>query len=232
VGAVFNYAVKAGLATKTIAAEINRHDLPETTKAERRYLTHPQLLDLAEEMGRFETLTLVLGYCGCRFGEPAAPRIVETDTKTKWARRVPVPEPVWERLTGELPTESDALLFPGRKGGHLPLGEYRWVFDRALVTVRDAAKAKRRQKLADDGEVTTLTYPPLRYGVRKGPMKVVTLLTNSPKQLNHLGNQQTACRNLGSRAGKAGGPFVASSYVCSYRDKPERVVHHQQRLTQ
>jgi hypothetical protein len=63
-------------------------------------------------------------------------------------------------------------------------------------------------------------------------MKVVTLLTNSPKQLNHLGNQQIACGNLGSRAGKAGGPFVASSKVCSNRDKPERVVHHQQRLTQ
>lgn len=81
-----------------------------------------------------------------------------TDTKTKWSRRVPVPEPVWERLRGELPTESDALLFPGRKGGHLPLGECRWVFDRALVTVRDAAKAKRQQELADDGEVRTLTY--------------------------------------------------------------------------
>lgn len=34
--------------------------------------------------------------------------IVETDTKTKRSRRVPVPEPVWERLRGELPTESDA----------------------------------------------------------------------------------------------------------------------------
>ena len=38
------------------------------------YLTHPQLLDLAEEMGRFETLTSVLGYCGSRFGEAAALR--------------------------------------------------------------------------------------------------------------------------------------------------------------
>jgi hypothetical protein len=47
VGAVFNYAANAGLATKNIAAEINRrHDLPETTEAEQRYLTHPQLLDL------------------------------------------------------------------------------------------------------------------------------------------------------------------------------------------
>jgi integrase len=162
VGAVFNYAANAGLATKNIAAEINRHDPPETSKAEQRYLTHPQLPDLAEEMGRFETLTLVLGYCGCRFGEAAALRrkdvgdreitvrasatyvvgqgIVETDSKTKWSRRVPVPEPVWERLRGELPTESDALLFPGRKGGHLPLGEYRWVFDRAPVTVREYAR--------------------------------------------------------------------------------------------
>ncbi len=55
--------------------------------------------------------------------------IVETATKTKRTRRVPVPEPVWERLKGELPTEPDALVFPSRKGGHLPLGEYRWAFD-------------------------------------------------------------------------------------------------------
>jgi hypothetical protein len=34
--------------------------------------------------------------------------------------------------------------------------------------------------------------------------KVVTLLTNSPKQLNHEGNQQTARVNLGSKAGKGG----------------------------
>jgi hypothetical protein len=56
------------------------------------------------------------------------------------------------------------------------------------VTVRGAAKAKRQQELADDGEVRTLTYPPLRYGVRKGPMKVVTLLTKSAEQLDHVGN--------------------------------------------
>jgi hypothetical protein len=83
---------------------------------------------------------------------------VEADTKTKWSRRVPVSDPVWERLRGELPTESDAPLFPGREGGHLPLGECRWVFDRVLVTVRDAAKAERQQELADDREVRTLTY--------------------------------------------------------------------------
>jgi integrase len=181
-GAVFKYAVKAGLAAKNIAADINRrHDLPETGDAEQRYLTHTQLLHLAGETGRFETLTMVLGYCGLRFGEAAALRlkdvgdreivvrssatyvagqgIVETDTKTKRTRRVPVPEPVWERLKGELPTESDAFLFPSRKGGHLPLGEYRWAFDKALEKVREAAKAERRREIDENGDATTPDFP-------------------------------------------------------------------------
>jgi hypothetical protein len=72
---------------------------------------------------------------------PSAPRQHTSQDKGSWKRtpipngrvRVPVPDPVWERLRGELPTESDALLLPGREGGHLPLGECRWVFDRALV---------------------------------------------------------------------------------------------------
>lgn len=78
------------------------------------YLTHEQLLVLADAAGRFDVLTLVLGYCGLRFGEAAALRrrhignrqitvrasatavtgqgIVETDTtKTKRTRQVPVP---------------------------------------------------------------------------------------------------------------------------------------------
>jgi|SRR5271166_1116994 len=181
-GAVFKYAVKAGLATKNIAADINRRtDLPETRETEQHYLTHGQLLELANETGRFETLTLVLGYCGLRFGEATGLRckdvrdgeitvrssatyvakqgIVETDTKTKRTRRVPVPEPVWERLKKELPTEPDALVFPGRRGGHLPLGEYRWAFDSAVKRLRDVAAAKREEEVADNGEATTRDFP-------------------------------------------------------------------------
>jgi integrase len=181
-GAVFKYAVKAGLASKNIAADIDRrHDLPEAGEAEQRYLTHAQLLALAKQAGRFETMTLVLGYCGLRFSEVAALRrrhvgdreltimasatavagegIVESGTKTKRTRRVPVPEPVWERLKGELSAEADALVFPSRKGGYLTLGEYRWAFDRALGTVREAAKAKRQQEIADNGEAVTLDLP-------------------------------------------------------------------------
>ena len=182
IGAVFKYAVKAGLASKNVAAEIDRRrELPEAGEAEQKYLTHTQLLDLAGAAGRFETLTLVLGYCGLRFSEAAALRrkhvgdreltimasatavarqgIVESGTKTRRTRRVPLPAPVWNRLKSELPTESDALVFPSRKGGYLPLGEYRWTFDAALKSVQEATKAKRQQEIAGSGEATTPDFP-------------------------------------------------------------------------
>ena len=140
VSAVFKYAVKAGLASKNVAAETERrHDLPEASETERHYLTHKQLLDLARATERFETLILVLGYCGLRFGEAAAlcrkdvgdreitvrasatyvarQGILETGTKTKRTRHVPIPEPVWDRLQDQLPEDRDALVFPARKGG-------------------------------------------------------------------------------------------------------------------
>ena len=133
-GAVYKYAVKAGLASKNVAAEIERrHDLPKLGESERHYLTHRQLLDLARETGRFETMTLVLGYCGLRFGEVAALRrkdigkqqitvrssatyvagqgILETGTKTNRSRHVPVAAPIWELVKCELPAERDALVF-------------------------------------------------------------------------------------------------------------------------
>lgn len=189
-GAVFKYAVKAGLASKNVAAEIDRRrELPEAEEAEQKYLTHTQLLDLARAAGRFETLTLVLGYCGLRISEAAALRrkhvgdreltimasatavahegIVESGTKTRRIRRVPVPAPVWDRLKSELPTDSDALVFPSRKGGYLPLGEYRWAFDAALTTVREAAKAKRQQEIAGSGHAATPAFPAITpHGLR------------------------------------------------------------------
>jgi integrase len=159
VGAVLKYAQRTGKIAKNVAAGIKRdEDLPQSTEAERRYLSHSELLRLAKATDRFETLTLVLGYCGLRFGEAAALRrrhigdreltvrasatavtgkgIVESDTtKAKRARHVPVPEPVWARLSKELPDDPSALVFPSRKGGHLPLGEYRWAFDKACRAV-------------------------------------------------------------------------------------------------
>ena len=99
----------------------------------------------------------MLGYCGLRFGEAVALRrkhvgereltilasatavtgkgIVETGTKTKRARHVPVPGPVWERLKDELPDDPNALVFPRRRGGFLPIEEYRRAFDKACKDV-------------------------------------------------------------------------------------------------
>lgn len=158
VGAVLKYAQRTGRIAKNVAHEIKRdEDLPEQIERERRYLTHAELLALASAMGRFKTLTLVLGYCGLRFGEAVALRrrhvgdkvlvvsssatavkgkgIVESTTKTSRSRHVPVPEPIWLELRAELPADRNALVFPGREGGFLPLGEYRWAFDNACSDV-------------------------------------------------------------------------------------------------
>ncbi|CAA0132202.1 Uncharacterised protein [Mycolicibacterium vanbaalenii] len=52
-----------------MALEIKRdEDLPEQAERERRYLSHAELLTLAKAADRFETLTLVRGYCGFRSG--------------------------------------------------------------------------------------------------------------------------------------------------------------------
>jgi integrase len=181
-GAVYKYAVKAGLASKNVAAEIERrHHLPKTGESERHYLTHIQLLELARETGRFETMTLVLGYCGLRFGEAAALRrkdigdqeitirssatyvarqgILETGTKTNRSRHVPVPAPIWELVKRQVPVERDALVFPSRKGGHLSNHEYRRAFDKALTAVQAVAEAKRQREIADDGDATTPDFP-------------------------------------------------------------------------
>jgi len=158
VGAVLKYAQRTGKIARNVAGEIKRsEDLPMPAERERRYLNHAELLQLAEATERFETLTLVLGYCGLRFGEAAALRrrhvsdrellvrasatyvtgkgIVESTTKTNRARHVPIPGPVWDQLEPDLPSDRNALVFPGHRGGYLPIEEYRRAFDKACNAV-------------------------------------------------------------------------------------------------
>jgi integrase len=56
-------------------------DLPRITSKPGRYLTRGQLADLAEACGDYQTLVLVLGYCGIRWGE-AAGLTVQQDHRT------------------------------------------------------------------------------------------------------------------------------------------------------
>lgn len=159
VGAVLAYAMKTGRLSRNVALELKRsEDLPRITESPRRYLSHEELISLASSTKGFETLTLILGYCGLRFGEAIALRgkdvrdaeltvrssathvtrqgIVETpSTKTHKVRHVPIPKPVWDLLKAQLPEDPEALVFPSRKGGLLPVGEYRWAFDLACKEV-------------------------------------------------------------------------------------------------
>lgn len=48
---------------------------------------------------------------------------------------MPVPGPVWQRLQHELPSDPNALVFPSRRGGHLPIEEYRRAFEKACSAV-------------------------------------------------------------------------------------------------
>lgn len=41
----------------------------------------------------------------------------------------------------------------------MPLGEYRWAFDKALEKVREAAKAERRREIDGNGDATTPDFP-------------------------------------------------------------------------
>lgn len=152
ISAVLKYAVRTDRLVKNVADGI---ELPRKGESQRRYLTHKQLQQLAAEAGRFQALTLVMGYCGLRTGEAIALRRsdvgdakitvrasvttvrkqgqVEGTTKTHRDREVPVPAFVWDVLKPELPDEPDALVFPSHKGGFLTIGEYRWQFDKAAA---------------------------------------------------------------------------------------------------
>lgn len=152
VSAVLKYAIRTDRLARNVADGI---ELPRKGESERRYLTHKQLQALAVNAGRHETLTLVLGYCGLRFGEAVALRgrdvkdgkivvrtsvtnvtgqgLTEDTTKTHKSRWVPVPGFLLERLEAELPVDPDALVFPGKDGGWLTTGEYRWQFDPAAI---------------------------------------------------------------------------------------------------
>jgi integrase len=152
--AVLKYAVRTDRLARNVAQGI---ELPRRVMSERRYLTHEQLLQLAE-CTEPSLLTLVMGYCGLRFGEAIALRAkdvqnhtttvrasvtkvagkghVEDTTKTHRTRWVPVPAFFWGELSNRAGSRKpDALVFPGRDGGYLTSFEYRQTFDPAAKGV-------------------------------------------------------------------------------------------------
>lgn len=150
---VLAYAIRAKHLVHNPADKI---EIPRIANPERTYLTHAQVAELAGHCGTFETLVYTLAYCGPRFGEAAALRvrnfdplksririlgsathvarsgIVEGPTKNHAARSTPVPRFLRDRLVAEIEGRGpDEYLFPSRRGTVLPLGEFRWAFDKA-----------------------------------------------------------------------------------------------------
>ncbi|MEV6221834.1 tyrosine-type recombinase/integrase [Nocardia fluminea] len=155
---VLRFAIKSKRLAVNPAAEIEK---PSKSAAEKQFLTHRQVLELAMASGRFRTLVFFLSYTGLRFGEACALRvsaldierrriavsrsatavtglgIVETDTKNHATRAVPFPDflskPLADAIEGKLPTD---YVFPSKDGEVLPLGEFRWVLDAASAAVK------------------------------------------------------------------------------------------------
>lgn len=155
---VLKYAVRARVLAVSPATDI---DKPRKRKAEKRYLTHQQLADLAAGCDELDALVLVLGYCGLRFGEVIALNVGDVDfdrgriditkaveknrqgkydrlgtTKTHETRTVPVPEPVLGVLRDRIgDRRAEWLLFPGKAGYLQPNELRRNMFDRAAVGI-------------------------------------------------------------------------------------------------
>lgn len=178
VGAVLKYAQKSGLVSKNITASVEPHDLPDEEPREPRFLTAVQLHSLAGHCGDFEAFTLVLGYTGPRFGEAAALKRrnahdrqfvisesityvqgkgwVEGTTKTGRVRRVTIPQPIWDMI--DLPAQAGAYVFPGKRG-HLTVGEYRNIFDKAVKAMQAETNAARDKEITEHGQATTPEFP-------------------------------------------------------------------------
>ena len=153
---VLSTAVKDGRMPRNPAVGV---DLPKIARSEKRYLTHDQVADFANEAGRGRLIVLVLAYTGLRWGELAALRVGRVDLLR---RRIHVAEAVTEvnggRLHFDLPKDherrwvpvprflvddlaehlagrpEDAFVFPSSTGGPTRVNSARraW-FDSAAV---------------------------------------------------------------------------------------------------
>ncbi|MEU5405658.1 tyrosine-type recombinase/integrase [Nocardia asteroides] len=154
---VLRFAIKSKRLAVNPAAEIEK---PSKSAAEKQFLTHRQVLELALASGRFRTLVFTLAYTGLRFGEACALRvnsvdftrrrisisrsatavaglgIVDSDTKNHATRSVPFPDFLAKALEDAVDGKAAAeYVFPSRAGEVLPLGEFRWAFDAAAEAV-------------------------------------------------------------------------------------------------
>jgi integrase len=178
-GAVLKFAVKAKHLPASPAEGI---ELPTRPEGRQAHLSHAQVHELAIASGRFRSLVLTLAYCGLRFGEATALQVsdidlkarrirvtrsvtyvrgtgrVEGSTKNHASRTVPIPQFLAPLLATEIQGR-DGLVFPSRRGRYLGSGEFRWVLDPAVQSVRAATKAERAEEIEKTGQARTPEFP-------------------------------------------------------------------------
>ena len=144
------YGVLAGVLdsavkSKRLASNPSRgvENLPRKQKKPRVYLTHDQVVALADESGDKRTLVLVLAYCGLRWGEAIGLRVKDLDLlrkrvtvvenavqvnmtmhigtpKSDKSRSVPIPGFLVVELARQCEGKGrDDLVFPSRDGDYL-----------------------------------------------------------------------------------------------------------------
>lgn len=148
---VLALAVKDGRLVRNVAIGVS---LPRVVTAERRYLTHEQVHELAAVCGPYRLVVLFLAYTGVRFGEMAALRVGRVDFLRRRAlvaesvtlvagvqtwgtpkgherREVPLPRFLVEELAGHVTgKDREDLVFLGERGAVLRAQ----VFQRAAMT--------------------------------------------------------------------------------------------------
>lgn len=153
-GRILGHAVKMRvLAANPTKDALGGADYVPSAPVKRRhvYLTGPQLVALAEAAAPHTDLILVMGSCGLRWSEASSlrPRHLTLDranafatveeawsatgkertistTKSKKARKVPIPDKVAERLRVRVAgMNPDGLLFPSSNGGELHRSNFR-----------------------------------------------------------------------------------------------------------
>jgi len=143
-------ALDTAVRSRRLAANAARGvELPRLPAKDHRYLTHADVVKLADACGEYGTLIRFLAYSGCRFGEAAALRARHVDVlrarvtiaesvtevagistfttpKTHAVRTISVPRSVAELLALELIVKGpDDLVFESPRGGVLREGNWR-----------------------------------------------------------------------------------------------------------
>lgn len=137
---IYENAVKDRLINRVPTQDVN---LPEKVKKPHHYLTVKQLIDLADNSGRYGSLILTLGFCGLRWGEATGLTVSDIDfdrgrinvaksatrvggtvemgtPKNGKARQVPMPKIVRDALQTEVEgKEPGDLVFSNAEGGYL-----------------------------------------------------------------------------------------------------------------